>query len=72
MEAFVVEKKKQQEQHQALELGISIKQEATEQQLAFYQQRVELLEKVLNQLKEGKALGTFHNTHFVIVNRKMK
>ncbi|XP_026224804.1 coiled-coil domain-containing protein 114-like [Anabas testudineus] len=53
MEAFVVEKKKQQEQHQALELGISIKQEATEQQLAFYQQRVELLEKVLNQLKEG-------------------
>lgn len=72
METFVIEKQKQQEQLQALELSISFKQEATEQQLALYQQRVELLEKLLDQLREGKALGILCNTHFEWGQQKQK
>lgn len=63
MESFVVEKQQQQEQHHSLQLRVSIKQEATEQQLAVYQQRVELLEKLLDKLVEGTALSTFNNTY---------
>lgn len=69
MESFVIVKQKRQEPLQALELSISFKQEASEQQLAFYQRRVELLEKLLDQLRAGKALGTLCNTMTTGVNR---
>ncbi|XP_073325655.1 outer dynein arm-docking complex subunit 1-like [Pagrus major] len=52
-ETWVAEEQKQQEQHRALQLTVAIKQEATEQQLAVYQQRVQFMEKLLDQVKEG-------------------
>ncbi|XP_070695004.1 outer dynein arm-docking complex subunit 1-like [Pempheris klunzingeri] len=52
-EIFVAEKQQQQKQHQALRMRVSTKQEATEQQLAGYQQRVEFMEELLEQLKKG-------------------
>lgn len=57
-EMFVAEEKQQQEQHQALQMGVSIKQEATEQQQAVYQQHVEFMEKLLDKLKEGTVYGS--------------
>lgn len=54
-EIFVAEKQQQQEKHQALRMRVSIKQEATGQQLAAHQQRVEFMEKLLDQLKAGTA-----------------
>ncbi|XP_038578826.1 coiled-coil domain-containing protein 114-like isoform X1 [Micropterus salmoides] len=52
-EIFVAEEQQQQEQHHDLLMRVSIKQEATEQQLAVYQQRVEFMEKLLYQLRDG-------------------
>ncbi|XP_045912939.1 outer dynein arm-docking complex subunit 1-like isoform X5 [Micropterus dolomieu] len=52
-EIFVAEEQQQQEQHHAFLMRVSIKQEATEQQLAVYQQRVEFMEKLLYQLGDG-------------------
>ncbi|XP_078110775.1 outer dynein arm-docking complex subunit 1-like [Sander vitreus] len=52
-EIFAAEEQRQQEQHQALQMKVSIKREAIEQQLAVYQQRVEFTEKLLDRLKEG-------------------
>lgn len=54
----MAEEKQQQEQHQALQMGVSIKQEATEQQQAVYQQHVEFMEKLLDKLKEGTVYGS--------------
>lgn len=51
----MAEKQQRQKHHQALRMRVSIKQEAAEQQLAVYQQRVEFMENLLDQLKEGKA-----------------
>ena len=50
----MAEEQRQQEQHQALWNKMSIKQEAVDQQLAV-NQRVEFMEKLLDQLKEGTA-----------------
>ncbi|XP_063734486.1 outer dynein arm-docking complex subunit 1-like isoform X2 [Eleginops maclovinus] len=52
-EMFVAEKQRQQDQHQALQVKVSIRQEAMEQQLAGFQMRVDFMEKLLDQLKEG-------------------
>ncbi|KAI3357284.1 hypothetical protein L3Q82_015738, partial [Scortum barcoo] len=52
-EVFVAEEQQQQEQHRALWMRVSIKQEAVGQQLAVYEQRVESMEKLLHQFKEG-------------------
>ncbi|KAK5894397.1 hypothetical protein CesoFtcFv8_011093 [Champsocephalus esox] len=52
-EMFVAEKQRQQEQHQALQIKVSIEQEVMEHQLAGFQTRVEFMEKLLDQLKEG-------------------
>ncbi|KAM9350317.1 coiled-coil domain-containing protein 63-like [Symphorus nematophorus] len=52
-ERFVAEGQEQQEQNQAHQIKLSIKQEASEHQLAVYQQRVEFMEKLLDLLKEG-------------------
>ncbi|XP_032377619.1 coiled-coil domain-containing protein 114 [Etheostoma spectabile] len=61
-EIFTAEEQRQQEQHQGLQMKISIKQEAIEQQLAVYQQHVEFFEKLLDQLKEGvKSLCQISN-----------
>ncbi|XP_059189620.1 outer dynein arm-docking complex subunit 1-like isoform X1 [Centropristis striata] len=50
---FVAEEQRQQEQHQALRKKISIKQEEIEKQLGGYQHRVDVFEKLLDQLKDG-------------------
>ncbi|XP_036959962.1 outer dynein arm protein 1-like isoform X2 [Acanthopagrus latus] len=52
-ETRVAEEQKQQEQDRALQLTLAVKREATKQQLAVYQQRLQLKEKLLDQLKEG-------------------
>ncbi|KAM8754122.1 outer dynein arm-docking complex subunit 1-like isoform 2-T2 [Acanthopagrus schlegelii] len=52
-ETRVAEEQKQQEQDQALQLTLAVKREATEQQLAVCQQRLQFKEKLLDQLKEG-------------------
>ncbi|XP_041800805.1 outer dynein arm-docking complex subunit 1-like [Chelmon rostratus] len=52
-EIFLAEEQQQQEQLQALRMRVAIKQEATEQQLAVYQQRVEFMENLLDQFKAG-------------------
>lgn len=54
---FVAEEQRQLEQHRALWNKISIKQEAIDQQMAVYE-RVEYMEKLLDQLKEGTAYDT--------------
>ncbi len=69
----MVEQRQQREKHQALRVRVSIKQEATEQQLAVYQQRVEFMEKLLDQLKKGTACNRnmancmleFRNVYFL-------
>ncbi|XP_042264307.1 outer dynein arm-docking complex subunit 1-like [Thunnus maccoyii] len=53
MEIFVAENQRQLEQHQSLQRTVFIKQEAVEQQLTVYLQRVEFMEKLLDQLKKG-------------------
>ncbi|XP_068996665.1 outer dynein arm-docking complex subunit 1-like [Embiotoca jacksoni] len=50
---FAAEEQKQQEQHQALWQTVSIKQEASEQQLAVYKLHIEFIEKLLDQLNKG-------------------
>ncbi|XP_044066414.1 outer dynein arm protein 1-like isoform X2 [Siniperca chuatsi] len=52
-EIFAAEEQQQQKQHHALRMRVSIKQGATEQQLAVYQQRAEFMEKLLDLLKDG-------------------
>ncbi|GAA6220038.1 coiled-coil domain-containing protein 114-like isoform X1 [Lates japonicus] len=52
-EIFSAEDQQQQEQQQVRQMKVSIKQEATEQQLLVYEQRVQFMEKLLDQLKEG-------------------
>ncbi|XP_074498778.1 outer dynein arm-docking complex subunit 1-like isoform X1 [Sebastes fasciatus] len=52
-EIVVAEEQRQQEQHRALQKKVSIKREETEQQLAGYQKRAEVIEKLLDQLKKG-------------------
>lgn len=54
---FMAEQKQQQEQHWALQMEVSVKQEATEQQLALYQHQVEFMEQLLGKVKEGKVYG---------------
>lgn len=54
-EIVVAEEQRQQEQHRALQKKVSIKREETEQQLAGYQKRAEVIEKLLDQLKKGTA-----------------
>lgn len=54
---FVAEEKQQHEQHRALQMDVSVKQAATEQQLAVYQQQVEFLEQLLGKVKEGNVYG---------------
>ncbi|XP_053173904.1 outer dynein arm-docking complex subunit 1-like [Scomber japonicus] len=53
MEIFVVENQQQLEQHQSLQSTVLIKQEAVNEQLEVYQQRVGFMEKLLDQLKKG-------------------
>lgn len=54
---FVAEQKQQQEQRRALQMEVSMKQAATEQQLAVYEQQVEFMEQLLGKVKEGKVYG---------------
>ncbi|XP_026187461.1 coiled-coil domain-containing protein 114-like [Mastacembelus armatus] len=51
MEIFAVEQK--QEEHEALQLRTSTMEDAAQQQLAAYQQRAGIMEKILEQLMEG-------------------
>ncbi|XP_054464568.1 uncharacterized protein LOC129099368 [Anoplopoma fimbria] len=53
IEIFVAEEQQQQKQHHDLRMKVSFKQKITEQHLAGYQQRVEYIEKLLDQLKGG-------------------
>ncbi|KAF3860244.1 hypothetical protein F7725_000499 [Dissostichus mawsoni] len=69
-EMFVAEKQRQQEQHQALQIKVSIEQEVMEHQLAGFQTRVEFMEKLLDQLKEGcESLLQISGDSFEICNQ---
>lgn len=57
-ETLLAEEQQQLEQHQALRMKVSIKQEATEQKLEVTQYRVDFMDKLLYQLKEGRAEST--------------
>ncbi|XP_071331825.1 outer dynein arm-docking complex subunit 1-like [Trachinotus anak] len=69
-EIISAEEQQQQEQQQTLQMRLSIKQEATEQQLIVYEQRIQFMEKLLNQLKEGvNSLLQISYNSLVIVNQ---
>uniref|UniRef100_UPI003AACC332 outer dynein arm-docking complex subunit 1-like n=1 Tax=Centroberyx gerrardi TaxID=166262 RepID=UPI003AACC332 len=60
MVSFGGEERRQQEEHQALLTGVSIKQEAAEGQLAACRQSIASVDKILDQLKKGVET-LFHN-----------
>ncbi|XP_038863383.1 coiled-coil domain-containing protein 63-like [Salvelinus namaycush] len=53
MEVFSREERRQHEESRAVLRGVSVQQQATEQQMGGYQQRITSVGKILNQLKTG-------------------
>eukprot|EP00063_Salmo_salar_P026829 XP_014001664.1 PREDICTED: coiled-coil domain-containing protein 63-like isoform X3 [Salmo salar] len=53
MEVFSREERRQHEERRAVLRGVSVQQQATEQQVGGYQQRITSVGKILNQLKTG-------------------